>query len=56
MANRIGRLIAKLEVIDGRVEFVGLEIIPVDDCQDEPPPFAHTPEEADEILDRLGHG
>jgi hypothetical protein len=26
------------------------------DCQDEPPPTAQTPEEADEILDRMGHG
>jgi hypothetical protein len=56
MANRIGRLIAKFEVIDGIMEFVGLQIIPIDDCQDEPPPTAQTPEEADEILDRIGHG
>lgn len=26
------------------------------DCQDEPPPFAQTPEEADEILDRWQNG
>lgn len=56
MGNRIGRLIAKFEVIDGIMEFVGLQIIPIDDCQEEKQATAQTPEEADEILDRMGHG
>jgi len=40
---------------DGTVR-IHWEPIPYSDCQDEPPPTAKTPEEADEILDRLGHG
>jgi hypothetical protein len=56
MANRIGRLIAKFEVIDGMMEFVGLQIIPLDDCQNENQAIAQTPDEADEILDRWQHG